>query len=111
MVTLIEEVMQRLRVAREQQGLTQAQLGKRLEVSRATINRWETGERTPDLATLEKIAKALGLKLLLTLETDTNTKADSQQQTIDPTYELFTRLDVNIKDKINALIEAFLLNR
>lgn len=111
MVTLIEEAMQQLRAAREQQGLTQAQLGERLEVSRATINRWETGERSPDLATLERIAKALGFTLRLTLESDVNNNETvSRPIESDPTYELFKRLNNNVKDKIHALIESILLS-
>ena len=37
-------------------GMTQEELAKRLGVSRSTIGMYETGARTPDADTLEKIA-------------------------------------------------------
>lgn len=46
---------------REKYGLTQAQLGERLDpaVSDVTVSRWETGKRRPDLDTLAAIAEAI----------------------------------------------------
>jgi transcriptional regulator with XRE-family HTH domain len=51
-----------IRTLRDQQGLTQAELAAAAGVSRATINRIETGRsRTVDLDMLEKVARALGV--------------------------------------------------
>ena len=54
--------MEQTKTFREQQNLTQEQLGKKMSVSRITVVRWETGERTPDLDSVEKIARALNKK-------------------------------------------------
>lgn len=48
---------------REQVGLTQQQLGDRLDVSDVTISRWETGQRRPDLDALAAFAEAVGIEL------------------------------------------------
>jgi len=47
---------QRLRLLRENRGLTQKELGQILNVSESTIGMYERGEREPNFETLEKIA-------------------------------------------------------
>ncbi|MBE0467213.1 MAG: helix-turn-helix transcriptional regulator [Candidatus Desulforudis sp.] len=49
----------RLRKAREARGWTQSQLGAKLNVSDATISRYEKGLRYPDLETLKRLALVL----------------------------------------------------
>lgn len=46
---------------REEKGLTQQQLGDRLETSDVTVSRWETGKRKPDLDAQAAIAEALNI--------------------------------------------------
>jgi len=50
---------ERLKKARQRKGLTQAQLGKLLNVSDATINRYEREQRKPDPEMLRKLAEVL----------------------------------------------------
>lgn len=50
-----------LRAAREQRELTQEQLSERTGVQAGEISRIETGKRDPQVSTLLKIAKGLGL--------------------------------------------------
>jgi len=47
---------QRLRELREEKKITQAELGNKIGVSGATINRYEKGFRQPDPETLSKLA-------------------------------------------------------
>lgn len=44
---------------REMRNWNQAELGERVGVAQATIQRWETGKREPKHADLEKLAEAL----------------------------------------------------
>ncbi|MFF3405734.1 helix-turn-helix transcriptional regulator [Streptomyces sp. NPDC002742] len=53
----------RLKSARLDMGLTQAQLAKKLDVTRETIYRWETGKEVPTLSNLSRWAKALDIIL------------------------------------------------
>lgn len=46
---------------RERHSLTQAALGERLGWPQPNVARFETGHRTPDLATLDRLARRLGL--------------------------------------------------
>lgn len=49
--------------ARNEAGLTQAELAARTGLKQPNISRLEKGERNPDLDTLNKVAEALGYSL------------------------------------------------
>ncbi len=51
-----------LRRLRNQAGISQEELGARVEVSRSHIGRFETGEKTPNLRMLFRLADALDVK-------------------------------------------------
>lgn len=54
---------QRLRKLREQHNLTTRELGELVGASNATISRYETGKRDPDLNIAYKIAQYFGVSL------------------------------------------------
>lgn len=51
-----------LRMAREQRGLSQRQVAKRVGVSVTTVSQWENNNRNPRFSNLEKLEKLLKLK-------------------------------------------------
>ena len=51
--------MNRLRLAREQRGISQRDLGKAMGVSATTISRYETGERKLTVEAAKRIANVL----------------------------------------------------
>jgi transcriptional regulator with XRE-family HTH domain len=57
---VVGPVVRRLREAR---GLQQTALAKHAGVSRITLNRIESGVQDPTLSTLERIARALGVRV------------------------------------------------
>jgi transcriptional regulator with XRE-family HTH domain len=57
-----------VRWARQDAGLTQGELGKRAGVTQQQIAKLEDPDENPSLETLEKIARALGRGLNVTLE-------------------------------------------
>ncbi len=57
---MADALANRLRVAREARGLTQAQLADRIGVSRKTINTVENGVYVPSTVIALKLAAALG---------------------------------------------------
>ncbi len=62
---------QRLREARRRKGLSQNELGERINVHFNSIGAWENGARTPDLPKLMALADALGASVAyLTGETE-----------------------------------------
>jgi transcriptional regulator with XRE-family HTH domain len=48
---------------RDERGLTQEQLANRVETTKASISRWETGERDPTMKVLAAIADALSIDI------------------------------------------------
>lgn len=57
-----------LRWARQDAGLTQAQLAKRAGVSQQAIAKLENPDSNPTLDTMQKVARALGARLRVSLE-------------------------------------------
>ena len=64
-----------IKLFREKNGMTQAQLAQCLNVSDKAVSKWETGRGYPDIALLEPLAEALGLSIaeLLAGESVSNT--------------------------------------
>lgn len=56
-------VGQRIRMAREQQGLRQEDLAEKAGIQRPNIARIEKGKHLPSISTLQKVARALGLDM------------------------------------------------
>lgn len=57
--------MNQVRQLRTQLGLTQQDLAKQAGTSQATIALYETGAKSPTLSTLHRIAKTLGLEVII----------------------------------------------
>lgn len=58
----------RIIALRKRRGLTQEQLAEKAGVGRSHLARLETARQDPTLSTLEKIAKALGVKVSKLIE-------------------------------------------
>lgn len=56
-----------IREARKRAGLTQAGLAARLGSHQSVVARWESGRTRPDLETLQRIIRAAGFDLGLSL--------------------------------------------
>lgn len=54
------DVAKNIKRARTRRGISQEQLAEALGVTRQTVSNWERGAANPDLATLERVAEALG---------------------------------------------------
>jgi predicted transcriptional regulator len=63
-----ERMAARLKRLRAQRGMTQEQLAAKAGISRPYLARLETARQDPTLSTLEKLAKALRLKVGRMLE-------------------------------------------
>lgn len=58
---LVSRVAERIKAAREEQGLSQAELGRRAETSRSHVREIESEKKVPTLTVVERFAYALGL--------------------------------------------------
>jgi len=53
--------------ARKRAGLTQAELAHRLGSHQSVVARWETGRTNPDFATVQRVIRAAGFELGVSL--------------------------------------------
>jgi ribosome-binding protein aMBF1 (putative translation factor) len=63
------ELAERVRRAREKLGVTQAELATRIGSTQPAVARLEAGGVSPSVDTLQRIADALGLELVVELRT------------------------------------------
>lgn len=68
MKTLREIISENITKLRKQQGLTQIGLAKKINYSDKAISRWEKGEVTPDIETLESLSKIFNVPLSYLIE-------------------------------------------
>lgn len=59
----IRRTAMRIKELREKQGMTQEELAERAGISRGYLARLETARQDPTLGVLEKVAKALKVKV------------------------------------------------
>ena len=59
----MSEFGSKLRILREEKGITQQELADIFYVAAATVSRWESGKRFPDLMTAKKLADYYGVSL------------------------------------------------
>jgi ribosome-binding protein aMBF1 (putative translation factor) len=67
-VQLATEVGERIHAARENAGLSQRELARRMGTSQAAIDRLESGGVAATLTTLHRVATALGLEVNVELK-------------------------------------------
>lgn len=54
---------ERITTLRKEKDISQAELAKRLSVSRQAVSKWEQGQSTPDTAKLIQLAELLGTEV------------------------------------------------
>jgi transcriptional regulator with XRE-family HTH domain len=64
----IERVAERIQALRQRRGLTQAELAAKAGISRGYLARLETARQDPTLTTLERLARALRVKVTRLLD-------------------------------------------
>lgn len=74
-------IHQQLKAARIAKGISQSQLGKKLNLFQSHISYYENGKRDFSLKRLKKLAKGLGKKVVITLiDEKEETKAPTKDQ-------------------------------
>jgi len=63
--TLTKALAGRLAKLREQRGMSQGDVARKARLQRVSVSRIERGVHEPSLTTLERIAKALGVRLVV----------------------------------------------
>jgi transcriptional regulator with XRE-family HTH domain len=68
-----------IRDARLAAGLTQVELARRLRTTQSVVSRWERGGDEPRLSTLDRILRACGRRLTVSVEGDDVDRAQIRQ--------------------------------
>jgi transcriptional regulator with XRE-family HTH domain len=93
------DIGRRIRVVREDLGMPAAELARRVGVAPNTVWRYESGEREPSMAMLEKIALALRTEPAELLR-------EPSPLAEDPTWGWRERVSTSVEDVQRALLEA-----
>jgi transcriptional regulator with XRE-family HTH domain len=78
-----------IRIARRRAGLTQEALARRAATSQAAVSAYESGRRSPSVATLNRILQAAGFELRMRLaEPDTHEVTRRMAESLLPPGQL-----------------------
>lgn len=72
---------------RKENQLTQAELGKKLQVSDKAVSRWERGLGFPDISTIEPLADALGVTVAEIMKCQRMEEADEKKEEVNAVVE------------------------
>lgn len=78
-------------------NMSQAELGDRLDVGQGTIGNWLNGRREPELATIMRIFKALGVEFV-TFDQDTNVSVDENDLVSVPQLKVTQAIEFRGQD-------------
>jgi transcriptional regulator with XRE-family HTH domain len=104
---------ERLRKLRTERGLSQTELGERVELHYNHIGRYERGGARPTADALRRLADALGVTTdyLLEGESSEAAKARFSDRELLRQFQEVEQLDEQDKQVVKTLLEAFLLKR
>lgn len=83
---------ERLRVAREERGMSQRELSELVGLSNAMITKYEKGETDPGSTNLLKIARALNVTPAWLMAWDAGTRQNEIAGLTEKQYDLFKRI-------------------
>jgi transcriptional regulator with XRE-family HTH domain len=93
-----------LRKFREMRRMTQAEMGMRADIAAASISHFETGQRTPSLETLVKLADALSV----TVDALLGRAPPENAARIDPVFLQASRADADTLETVRRVTAAIL---
>ena len=91
---------ERLKLLRQNRGLSQMELAKLLKISKSSVNMYERGEREPGIVTLERIADLFNVDMDYLLG-----KADYSSHTIIRTGHDISPIEYELISKFRQLDE------
>jgi transcriptional regulator with XRE-family HTH domain len=97
----------KIKKAREAKGLSQKEVAAALKMDQSQYSKIENGKTDPYFSTIEKIAKALGIRIsdLLAAE-DIFKDVDSLDKTLVEKVQLIEQLDDNERKSIFSIIDG-----
>ena len=83
---------ERIKKLRKEKGLTQEELGRKVNVTKVSISGYENGNRTPDTETLQKLADVLDTNTDYLLGRSNNHNIDDEKEM----WEFFNNPELNL---------------
>lgn len=77
------EIAQTIRKLRQERGISQSQLARKLNITPQAVSKWENGLASPDIELLPKLAKALGVSIDDLFETTQKEKVKNIADAVD----------------------------
>jgi transcriptional regulator with XRE-family HTH domain len=99
-----EALASNLKALRDVRKLTQAELGIRAGMGAASISHFETGQRTPSLDSLVKLADALGISV----DTLLGREPIETGALLDPIFLRASRADAQVLETVRRVTAALL---
>lgn len=93
---------EKLSTLRKNQGLTQAQLGEKLNLSAQAVSKWENNLAEPDIATLRKLAFIYGVSIEDIVNNDNETKNHEAEELLTGNEQNEESMQILLKE-INTL--------
>lgn len=101
----------RFKSVRTQKGFTQSEMAEFLDCSQQTINVWESGQHTPKITMLVKIADSFGVSVDWLLGRETPIRVISEIPQENRTIvDLYRRLNASGKAEAEKMLNLLLLN-
>ena len=97
---------ERIKELRKANGLTQAELAKKLNVSASTVGMYEQGRREPDSEMLAKISDIFDVTIDYLLGADSKSVSASKDLSL-----IFSRLASDVKNKEGLMFNGTPLNK
>lgn len=90
------KIHERIREERIKKDINQPELAKMLNISKQTVSNWENGKRTPDIDTLETLAKFFDVSTdyLLGISDIKNSDLENELNTWEPTLNKKDEKDI-----------------
>lgn len=98
----------RVKAARTQQGLTQAQLAEAIDKAFETISNIERGKTAPNFSTLYDIANVLGLPMREFFDVDEEDLTDARQRLLMQVNSMIAQMDdrqLNLLLKLGQVLQ------
>lgn len=98
----------RVKAARTQKGLTQAQLAEAIDKAFETISNIERGKTAPNFSTLADIANVLGLPMREFFDVDEEDLADARQRLLMQLNTMVSQMDdrqLNLLLKLGEVLQ------
>lgn len=97
--------LKNLKKYRTEAGMTQAELGKLLGVSKYTVSVWDCGRRLPEWNTMEKLSEIFGVSIYRLIECESEQASSERWSALVSDFMMrFWELDEKGREAVRLLI-------